>query len=79
MKSIVVSPPDCKSLTLSRWNLVEPRQFTADSRWSGSLPNRLVPCGLCVCAQVCVSTFVTDSIQNAAQSLVLGHMQCKFE
>lgn len=35
--------PDCESLTLSRWNLVEPRESTADTHWSGSLSDRSVP------------------------------------
>lgn len=41
-KKILSSPPDCEPLTFSRWNMVEPGQFTADTHRSGSMPNRYV-------------------------------------
>lgn len=41
-KNILASPPDCEPLTFPRWNMVEPRQFTADTRRSGNMPNRFV-------------------------------------
>jgi len=41
-KNFVVFPPDCEPFSLSRWNLVEPRQLTADTDGSGSLPYRSV-------------------------------------
>lgn len=34
---------DCESLTLSRWNMVEPREVAADTHWSGSQSSRSVP------------------------------------
>lgn len=42
-----VKPPgdflsDCESLTLSRWNVVEPREVAADTHWSGSQSSRSV-------------------------------------
>lgn len=43
------SSSDCESLTFSRWNMVEPGEFTTDSLRSGSLPSRSVPLWLCVC------------------------------